>query len=218
MKKIILSLGTLFIITFAFLSFTTQQTTENELSIGDKMPGGELSMKNIDRKSFSLNQLKKENGLIVIFSCNTCPFVVGSDNFEGWEKEYNELYEFAKETNIGFTLVNSNEAKRENEDSFENMQKHASKMGYRMTYLVDKNSELANLFGAKTTPHVFFFDQNNQLIYKGAISNAWDPKKTQIDSYLYNAIKYTSASHAIDVQSSQPKGCSIKRLPAKTSK
>ena len=68
--------------------------------------------------SSSLKDIKKENGLIVIFSCNTCPFVVGTEDFPGWENQYNPLYNMALKANIGFVLVNSNQGKRAGVDSF----------------------------------------------------------------------------------------------------
>ena len=58
----------------------------------------------------------KENGVIVVFSCNTCPFVVGSSYFPGWENQYNALHSLAQNNDLGFVLINSNEAKRDGVD------------------------------------------------------------------------------------------------------
>src|SRR5690606_11314206 len=139
------------------------------MKIGAKATLTDVKMKATDGLEYDLMGLKKEKGLIVVFSCNTCPFVVGSSNFAGWEKDYNELNELAAKHDIGFVPVNSNEAKRGDEDSFEAMQKKAMAANYSMPYVVDIESKLADAYGAKTTPHVYFFDAGMELVYMGAL-------------------------------------------------
>ena len=90
----------------------------------------------------------------------------------------------AQNNDVGFVLINSNEAKRDGVDSFEEMTKHAQKNNYSMSYLLDENSELANFLKAKTTPHVFFFDGSFRLIYTGSIDNIWDGKRKKDISFL----------------------------------
>ena len=78
-------------------------------------------------------------------------------------------------------MANSNYKKRDGDDSFEEMKKHAKKMNYRFPYLLDEKSELANAFGAKTTPHFFLFNSKDQLVYKGAIDDNYkDIKITKL--------------------------------------
>lgn len=182
------------------------------LKIGAKATMTDVRMKSIDGNEYALSDLKKEQGLIVVFSCNTCPFVVGSSNFEGWEKDYNDLNVLAKENKLGFVLINSNEAKRDNEDSYEAMKKHAAAANYSMPYLVDKESKLADAYGAKTTPHVFFFDADMELVYMGSIDNTWDTKRDNDIPYLKNAIGEVGAGKKVKLNQSEPRGCSIKRV------
>lgn len=184
---------------------------DKEFNLGDKAPLATYNMKNTDGKELSLNSAKGKKGLLVIFSCNTCPFVVGSDNFPGWEKQYNDLYKTAQDAGINVILVNSNEAKREGDDSFENMQQHAKDLGYKMPYVVDKDSELANAFGAKTTPHVFLLDADLKLVYKGSIDNSWDNNRTETLPYLTTAMNEVKEAKAITTNATDPRGCSIKR-------
>ncbi|MGV3630059.1 MAG: thioredoxin family protein [Bacteroidota bacterium] len=184
---------------------------EKEFNIGDKAPLTEYKMQSTEGKELSLNSAKGKNGILVVFSCNTCPFVVGSDNFPGWEKQYNELYKTAKDAGMQMILVNSNEAKREGDDSYENMQKHAKELGYTMPYVVDKNSGLANAFGAKTTPHIFLLNADLELIYKGSIDNSWDNNRTETIPYLAAAIKEVKEAKTITTNVTEPRGCSIKR-------
>lgn len=181
------------------------------LKIGKKAPMMNIKMDGVDGNQYALQDLIKSNGLMVVFSCNTCPFVVGNDHFEGWERQYNEIYEKAQDANIGFVLINSNEAKRAGEDSLEEMKKHAEKMNYKMHYLVDKQSKLADAFGAKTTPHVFVINGKGKLVYKGSIDNSWDSKRTEDLHYVNEVITALTREQDIPNKETQPRGCSIKR-------
>ncbi len=207
MKKIFFQLAALLLI---ITSFTSSE--EGNFNIGDKAPLLDYEMENINQEITTIETSKGANGIIVVFSCNTCPFVVGSSSFIGWEKQYNELYSLATENDLAFVLVNSNEAKREDDDSFDAMRAHAKSKGYKMNYLLDKNSLLANAFGAKTTPHVFVLNSDSQLIYKGSIDNTWDSKREKDIPYLKNAIAQIKSKQKISTTETAPKGCSIKRV------
>lgn len=183
---------------------------KSDFEVGKKAPKTSKKMKDISGNSYSLSDLKKDKGLIVVFSCNTCPFVVGNEDFEGWEKQYNDLYTFCEKSGYGFVLVNSNEAKRDNEDSFAKMQEQAKNKNYKMKYLVDSNSELADAFGARTTPHIFMLDANMKLVYSGPIDNGYN-KQAKQQQYLRNAISYSIKGKKLETTSVAPVGCSIKR-------
>lgn len=209
MKRII-QLSPVIISAILFFSFAGDKGPKS-LKIGAKAPLTDVKMKNIDGSELSLNDVKLKNGLVVVFSCNTCPFVVGNDDFPGWEKDYNDLNKIAKANELGFILVNSNEAKREGEDSIDKMIEKAKKANYTMPYVVDVNSEMANAFGAKTTPHVYLFNSDMKLVFMGSIDNTWDSKRTSDEAYLQNAISQMSKGK-IEVSESDPRGCSIKRV------
>ncbi len=180
--------------------------------LGSVLKAPKKLYKNANGPNTSLIQEVKKNGLIVVFSCNTCPFVVGSKHFPGWEKQYNELYDSSMKNKIGFLLVNSNEAKRGGDDSFDKMETHAKKNKYKMAYLLDENSSLANELLAKTTPHVFFYNAQLELIYSGSIDNIWDGKRKKEQYYLKDAIRSHVSSKKIKPSATPPKGCSIKRV------
>lgn len=203
---IVLLVPTLFI----FGSFQLKKGGK-DLKLGKKAPLSSLVMEASDGTSYSLDDLQQENGLIVVFSCNTCPFVVGSDKFAGWEVQYNDLYKKAQENKIGFVLINSNAAKRDGVDSKIEMASHAEDNNYGMPYIIDEDSKLADAFGARTTPHAFVFDKNKKLIYKGSIDNSWDSKRTELETYLYDAIDHLNSGSDLINQSTPPRGCSIKR-------
>ncbi len=177
----------------------------NQLKIGDKASHTDVKMKCVTGVNLSLDDLKKDNGLLVIFSCNTCPFVIK------WEDRYNGLKEFADKNDIGMVVLNSNYQKRNDDDSYEAMKKHAEKNSYNFPYLVDKESLLANAFGGQTTPHVFLFDANLKLAYKGAIDNNYDDASKVSKAYLNDAIKSLASDESIQLAETKPVGCSIKR-------
>jgi peroxiredoxin len=197
---------------FFFLFLLSLFNGSAQLSVKDKAPLRNHALMNIDETTLTLSQAVKKNGLIVIFSCNSCPFVVGSDDFPGWEKQYDSLYKAAQANEIGFILVNSNEGKRNQADSFEEMKKHAQEKTYAMPYLLDTESQLADAFGAKTTPHVYFFDEELNLIYTGSIDNTWDKSRKEDVPYLFNAIRAKGNDKKIKPNTTEPKGCGIKRV------
>jgi peroxiredoxin len=193
--------------TLLVLTAMVMNPTENQLNIGDKAPGQDLELKNIDGNTLTLEKLKGEKGLLVIYSCNTCPWVVA------WEDRYNELYKYSANEGIGFVLVNSNEAKREGDDSLDEMKKHAQEKGYfNFAYVVDENHQLADLFGATKTPDVFLFNADLELVYKGAIDDNSKDKNAVEEPYLMNALKALSAGKKIKPETTKALGCSIKRI------
>jgi hypothetical protein len=215
MNKKFLGLSAFMAAVFFTFSFTTNPANDIEsLAIGAAAPKTDLKMSDISGKAYSLSDLKKENGLLVIFSCNGCPFVVGAEGYgEGWEGRYPELQKLADEKKIGMVLVNSNEAKRDKGDNLEDMKARAKEHGFGSSkYVYDKNSELANAFGARTTPHVFLFDKNMKLIYKGAIDDNNESASKVTKTYLKDAMQSAAAGKAVSVSESKPVGCSIKRV------
>ena len=176
------------------------------LSLGGTAPMMDYKMENIDGQMISLKDVKKENGTLVIFTCNTCPWVVA------WEDRYNHVSNIAANNNIGVIFVNSNERQREGVDSLKAMKSHAKKMNYNFPYTVDTNHQLADAFHAQKTPDVFLFNGSNKLVYKGAIDdNAREPKNVE-ETYLEDALNELGSGKAITNSSTKSLGCSIKRL------
>ena len=195
------------------MTASAQSTEINELNPGDKAPLSDMKMTNIDGQQWSLVDIAGENGTLVIFSCNTCPFVVGREGrTEGWEGRYNEVAGFARENGIGSVLVNSNEAKRKGDDSLEEMKMHAREAGYILPYVVDEGHKLADAFGARTTPHVYLFDSEFRLVYRGAIDDNVDSASEVKDTYLKDAIESMMIGKRVKPAVTKAIGCSIKRV------
>lgn len=184
---------------------------DKELKIGKKVPAMDIPLSGTDGNSYSISDFQGEKGMLVVFSCNTCPFVVGNDNLEGWEKQYNDLYEKAKSEGIGFVLINSNAAKHDGDDSMAKMKERAEAQGYKMSYLMDENSSVADAFGAKTTPHMFVVDAAGKLVMRGSIDNSWDNSRTELETYAMNAISHLASGTTLSETTPAPRGCSIKR-------
>lgn len=176
-----------------------------KLAIGDKPVLPEVKMDDVSGVKISLADVKKENGLLVMFSCNTCPFVLQ------WEDRFPEIKAWADKNKVGMVLLNSNHTKRDGEDSFEAMKKHAKEKGYNFYYALDNESLIANSFGGQTTPHAFLFNSKMELVYKGAIDDSYKSASDVKQPYLKNAITSLSSGKAVAVAETKPVGCSIKR-------
>ena len=177
----------------------------SSLELGSIIPLSKELMINVNDEKMSLDNNFNENGLLVVFSCNTCPFVVM------WEDRYKQLEKICKSNKVGMVYINSNEAKRDGDDSKEAMKNYAKSMGYTFPYLIDQNSNVANAFGAKTTPHTYLFDKNKKLVYKGAIDDNFRDKLQVKETYLLDAIEQMVSGVDIKIKETNAKGCSIKR-------
>jgi hypothetical protein len=207
MLKLVSILSSLIVVLSTFA-----QTEITPIANGTALPEGNRVMKTTQGDEKTLSECMGEKGLIVIFSSTTCPFVVGGENYPGWEKDYNTLCRLANQNGVQLVLINSNEAKRETGESMEDMKKRATDYQYLMTYFYDEGHVVADAFGARTTPHVFFFDASGVLIYSGAIDNTWDSSRKKDEHYLKNAIEIIGAGKKkINPNRTPAKGCSIKR-------
>lgn len=191
---------------FALCGNLLAQNNITSIEIGSEIPMSDLKLKTADKKELSLNDAKTTNGLLVMFSCNTCPVVIKS------QARTKEMLAYAAEKGFGVAVINSNEAKRSDAESQKAMARYAKEQGYKAPYLVDAGSKLADAFGAARTPEVFLFDGNGVLMYKGAMEdNPTNPSEsTQL--YLKNAIDQVLIGMTPDPASTKSIGCGIKRI------
>jgi thioredoxin-related protein len=181
MKKILfsaLALSTLGLVAFTNLA---------ELPIGAEMPKADYKMKDISGKEITLKEAKKKNGLLVMFSCNTCPYVIKN------QQRTNEISAYALKNDIGV------------------VQQYAKSQGYRWYYTVDQNSTLADAFGANRTPETFLFNKEGKLVYHGAIDDK-PGEKVGDRAHLKEAINEMVAGKDVSLKTSRSVGCSIKRI------
>ncbi|MBL7920779.1 MAG: redoxin family protein [Bacteroidia bacterium] len=202
MKKALLSL-TLGVAALAAVSFVN--SPPEELALNAAIPQGDYKMKDVSGKTTSLNDIKTAKGLLVIFSCNTCPYVKLS---EARIKEYSD---YCLANGVGCALINSNEAQRTEDDSFDKMTAYYSSQKLKCIYAVDEKSALANAFGATRTPQCFLFNAKG-LIYKGAIDdNVKDAAAVKVP-YLKDALASLLKNETPKMQETKSIGCTIKRV------
>ena len=190
-----------YILSFVLLLSVNKAT---ELSIGSMMPKMGHKMKNINGNDMTLSDAKGNVGTLVIFSCNTCPWVIK------WEDRYVSITEAYSPKGIGVITVNSNAARFSGDDSLEKMKKHAKKNKYNFPYVQDPASKLAKAFGATKTPHIYLFDDKDRLVYRGAIDDNARSANSVEEQFLSNAIDELIAGKPISKEMTRAIGCSIK--------
>lgn len=200
MKKLLFTAFPVLALSFAFT------TVSDPLPIGASMPNPDLKMKDVSGKEISLNSAKKKNGLLVMFSCNTCPYVIKN------QSRTIEVSKHAIANDIGVAILNPNEAYRGNEDSYEAMKEYAAEQKYDWHYLVDQNHVMADAFGANRTPECFLFDKDGKLVYHGAIDDNPNDASAVSRKHLVEAINELKSGKEIAVKESRSVGCTIKRL------
>lgn len=186
----------------AVLAFST---LNDPLPIGASIPSPSAKMKDISGKEVSFNDAMSKNGLLVMFSCNTCPVV------KKYQSRTLELAKIAKGKGIGVILLNSNEATRGDGDSYDDMKEYGQDQGYHFNYVVDANSTMANAFGATRTPEVFLFDKTGKLVYHGAIDDNANGGDEVTKKYASTAIEELVAGKEIATKQTKSVGCTIKR-------
>lgn len=199
MKKIVPALAVIALC--SLLAFTTG----DPLTIGSPMPKADLKMKDISGKEVAMKDALKENGVLVMFSCNTCPYVIKN------QERTLAISEYAIKMKVGVIILNSNEAYRGNEDSFDAMKEYAKDQGYKWNYVVDQDHVVADAFGANRTPECFLFDKNLKLVYHGAIDDSPSDVSAITRNHLQVAINELTTGKDVTVKESRSVGCTIKR-------
>jgi peroxiredoxin len=175
---------------------------DTRLKIGAEAPGFKLP--GVDGKEYSLDSFSDKKALIVIFSCNHCPYV------QAYEERIKAIQNDYSDKGVAVAAINSNEDKGYPEDSFENMKKRAREKKFNFPYLRDEEQAAAKAYRASHTPEIFLFDENRKLVYQGKIDDNWqypDKVKTQ---YLRDAIDELLAGKEISVPETYSIGCTIK--------
>ena len=153
----------------------------------------------------SLEQLKGDNGTVIMFICNHCPYVISIAerlSFEAME---------LKKISINTIGIMSNDVNQYPEDSFEKMKIFAKKYNFRFSYLYDQTQKVAKSYGAVCTPDIFGFDKSLKLMYRGRIdSGVMNSNNSQIERELYNAMLKIKNDGIGPEKQFNSFGCSIK--------
>lgn len=172
------------------------------LEIGKKAP--DFNLKGTNGQTYSLQDFSNNKFLVIFFTCNHCPYVIGSD-----EITRQTVLKFLPK-GVGFVAINSNSANTYTEDSFENMVHRMEKFKFPWIYLHDETQKVAEAYGALRTPHFYVFNEKRQLVYTGrGIDSPRDTEKMKIID-LDRVLTELTDGKPISVSVTNPIGCNIK--------
>ncbi len=180
-------------------------TFGDPLPIGSAMPMADVKLKDVSGKEVAMKDAKKGAGLLVMFSCNTCPYVVKN------QQRTLAIANYAQQKDLGVIILNSNEAQRDGDDSYVAMKNYAKAQGYKWNYVVDKDNQVADAFGANRTPECYLFNKALVLVYHGAIDDNPSDASAVVKQHLKNAIDELTSGSDVTVKESRSVGCTIKR-------
>ena len=164
-----------------------------------------FELKSIDNKIISLNDAKGENGTLIMFICNHCPYVLAV---------INNVVEDCKELEndgIKSIAIMSNDPKRYEEDSFDNMVKFSKNHNFNFPYVIDETQKVAKTYGAVCTPDFFGYNKDLELQYRGRIRELKNLKPIDNgESELNKAMKMIAKSNKGPEEQFPSMGCSIK--------
>ena len=172
------------------------------LQIGDKAP--DFLLPSTEGKIYSLDSFKKAETLVIFFTCNHCPFVIGSDEIT------RKTADNFKGKGVEFVGVNSNSINTYAEDSFYHMVLRMEQNKFPWLYLYDQPQEIAKAYGALRTPHFYVFNENRNLIYTGrGIDSPRESDKMTVND-LWNALEEHTSGKEITKKVTNPIGCNVK--------
>ena len=187
------------------LSIVLTSLAGGGLNVGDKAK--DFSLKNIDGKTVALADMKDAKGVIVIFTCNHCPYA------KAYETRIVALDKKYKKQGYPVVAINPNDPNIEKEDSYENMIKNAKDKGFTFPYLFDETQDIAKAYGASKTPHVYLLqkqaDGTYKVAYIGSIDNDTEGKNIET-KYVENAIASLEKGKQPDPATTKAIGCTIK--------
>ena len=174
----------------------------NTLHIGDQAPGFRLP--GVDGRTYSLEEFTGKPVLIVVFSCNHCPYV------QAYEDRMISIQRDYQPRGVQLIAINSNDDVNYPEDSFNAMVERAKAKGFNFPYLRDANQEVAKAYGATHTPQLFVFDHGRKLRYTGKIDDNWQNPGAVKKQYLREAVDALLQGSAPAEAETHAIGCTIK--------
>jgi peroxiredoxin len=172
------------------------------LQLGANAPDFKLPA--TDGRTYRLSDFKEAKVLVIFFTCNHCPFVIGSDEVTRQTAE-----RFAAQ-GVRFVGINSNSRRTYAEDSFEHMVARMKQHRFPWVYLHDESQAVARSYGALRTPHFYVFDAGRRLVYTGrGIDSPMDASKMKVND-LANALEDHLAGRPLRVPMTNPIGCNVK--------
>ncbi|MCW5520726.1 thioredoxin family protein [Aureitalea sp. L0-47] len=206
-KKLVFVLSLLIMASFAFVGFSTAGDSEDDgYGIGDMAAA--INLLNTDGNMVSYDDYPEAKGFIVIFTCNTCPYAVASeDRIIALDAEF-------KGKGYPVIAINPNNPEVQPDDTYELMQKKAKDKGFTFPYLYDKTNTVYAEYGATKTPHVYLLEKTDAgrvVRYIGAIDDNVRNGAAVKDRFLANAIYELLDGKEVTVKETKAIGCSVKQ-------
>ncbi len=172
------------------------------LEIGQKAI--DFNLPATDGKSYTLESFKNAKYLVVFFTCNHCPYVVGSEEITRATAE-----KFVPQ-GVQFVGINSNSKNTNTTDDFPHMVERMKEYNFPWKYLYDESQDVAEAYGALRTPHFYVFDEDRKLVYTGrGVDNPRDVSKMTVND-LERALDELTSGKKVSVPLTNPIGCNVK--------
>lgn len=174
----------------------------NGMPIGTDAPP--FSLPGVDGETHSLDSFSDAELLVVVFTCNHCPYAIAS------EDRLIEIQRDYASKGIQIVAINPNDAKNYPDDSFEKMKERAAEKGFNFPYLRDESQEVARAYDAACTPDIFVFDKDRKLVYNGRIDDNWKEPDNVTRNDLREVLDAVLEGRSVDFEHVPSMGCSIK--------
>jgi peroxiredoxin len=164
----------------------------------------DFKLPSTEGREYSLSDFNEYRYLVIFFTCNHCPYVIGSDEVTRATAE-----RFAG-NGVKFVGINSNSERTYEEDSFPNMVKRMEKYRFPWVYLYDRDQSIAKVYGALRTPHFYVFNEKRELVYTGrGVDSPRDKSRITVND-LDRALEELTSGKPVSVPMTNPIGCNVK--------
>jgi peroxiredoxin len=172
------------------------------LEIGAVAP--DFSLPGVDGRTYTLANFVDKKIVVVIFSCNHCPYV------QAYEARMIAVQDEFAEQGVALVAINANETEHHPQDDFPNMVQRAKEKGFNFPYLRDAQQTVADAYGAHYTPEIFLLDAQRRLRYTGRIDDNWQVPDKVISQDLRDALRAVLSGEAVACPETHAVGCTIK--------
>lgn len=177
------------------------------LDIGDAAPRWS-ELPGVDGKSHAFEQWEEKKVLVVVFTCNSCPYAVDA------EDRLIALHHKYADQGVAVVAINVNKVE---EDLLPAMKEKAKAKGFPFAYLFDESQQIARLYGAMVTPECYVLDSDRKVRYMGSIDDSPDGRKITV-KYLENAIDAVLADQQPELSETVPIGCQVRYERSRSSR